>query len=107
MRKKFSMAVTAITFCFFLLVTSGGISAEAQANSGVDSNRKTLSEKSEKGVTGPLTKSHIYWKEDLHLESPQKNLRFKIGGKFLIDGGNIDADDELQRAFADLEYGFL
>jgi phosphate-selective porin OprO/OprP len=103
MRKKISMPVRVITFFLLLLITSGSLGAEAQANSRVDSKLKTLSEKAEKGVTGPLTKYHIYWKEGLHLESPQKNLRFKIGGKFIIDGGNIDADDELQRAFPDLD----
>ena len=55
------------------------------------------------GVEGPITGYHISWKEGFHLVSPKKNLKVKIGGKLIVDGGNIDADNELQRTFPNLD----
>ena len=60
-------------------------------------------EKAKKGGTDPVTGSHFSWDRGFHWESKKKNLTLKIGGKFAVDTGNIEADDELATAFPDLE----
>ncbi len=57
----------------------------------------------EEGVTTPFIGLHIYWKDGLQLDSPDGHLKLKIGGSVMIDGGRINADEELQKAFTDLE----
>jgi phosphate-selective porin OprO/OprP len=62
-----------------------------------------VSEETEKGVSGPVAKTHYYWDEGLQIVSRRENLRLKVGGKLIVDGGTIEANDELERAFPDLE----
>jgi hypothetical protein len=58
------------------------------------------------GVEGPIGHTRYYWDEGLHIVSRHGNLKLKIGGKAIVDGGYIGADEEVQRAFPDLEgYG--
>lgn len=59
-------------------------------------------EEAEAGIRDPLTGFHIYWKDGLHVDSRHKRIRLRFGGKFLLDGGKIDADSDLHRAFTDL-----
>ena len=60
-------------------------------------------EKAKKGGTDPVTGSRLNWDRGFHWESGEKNFTLKIGGKFAVDTGNIEADDELATAFPDLE----
>jgi len=70
----------------------------------MDSYYKTLSEKVEKGVRGPIGDWHYYWKDgSFSIDSREENIKFRINGQILVDGGDIDADDELQNAFSDLD----
>ena len=43
-----------------------------------------------------------YWKQGLIFEHPKKRFKFKRGGKFMMDGGYIDAGSELQAAFPEM-----
>jgi phosphate-selective porin OprO/OprP len=55
------------------------------------------------GVEGPIAQTRYYWDEGFHIVSRHGNLKLRIGGKFIVDGGYIGADGELQMAFPDLE----
>lgn len=77
--------------------------ADSPPSDNIDYMHKALSERVAKGIHDPVTGYHIFWQQRLHVVSPKKNLLLKIGGKFIVDGGNIDADDELARGFPDLE----
>jgi phosphate-selective porin OprO/OprP len=57
----------------------------------------------EEGFTEEYTGFHVYWKNGLNIETRQKNYTLRIGGKLLLDGGDIIADEELQRAFPDFD----
>ena len=46
---------------------------------------------------------HIYWKDRLRLESPEKNLKIQIGGIVQLDSGYIGADGNLREAFPGLQ----
>jgi len=59
----------------------------------------------EKGVEDPLIEWHYYWRDGLHIDSTKKNLKLKLNGRAMLDGGYIGADDDLKRAFPDLEGG--
>jgi phosphate-selective porin OprO and OprP len=55
--------------------------------------------KLEEGVWDPIKGIRYYWQEGLHIDSAQKNIRLKIGGKFMADAGRIDADGTMKNAF--------
>ena len=52
-------------------------------------------EKAEKGKTGKFAGVHYYLKDGLHMDSRNKELGLKLGGKFAVDTGNITADDRI------------
>jgi phosphate-selective porin OprO/OprP len=103
MRPLFRNIAIAAAACFLLLFASGRVHAESPPSDNIDSMHKALSERVAKGIHDPVTGYHIFWQQRLYVASPKKNLLLKIGGKVIVDGGNIDADDELQRAFPDLD----
>lgn len=78
-----------------------------RADPSVSENTKStydhLMEKAKEGVTDPVTGSHLSWDQGFHWESKKGNLTANIGGKLVVDTGNIDADEELDRGFPDLE----
>ncbi|MBW1859873.1 MAG: hypothetical protein JRI70_07315 [Deltaproteobacteria bacterium] len=102
-RSKGFVHVIVFAVCFLILNTSSRVLADSQETEKLDSIYKVYSETLEKGVTGPLIGYHVYWKDGLNIDSREKNLRLKITGKIMVDGGYIDADDELQNAFPDLD----
>ena len=59
------------------------------------------------GYTEQYSGFHIYWNNGLNIETRKKNYTLRIGGKLLLDGGEITSDDELQRAFPDLAGGAI
>jgi len=60
-------------------------------------------EMAEKGIEGPRIGYHIFWSDGLHLNSREKNFRLLFNAAIIADGGTIEADDVLDRAFPDLE----
>ena len=65
-----------------------------------DSESKSVLEQGEKTLFSGL---HVFWKRGIHIESPEGNVRIKIGGQLFVDGGDIEVDDELEAAFPGLE----
>jgi phosphate-selective porin OprO/OprP len=59
--------------------------------------------KLERGIVDPIKGIRYYWEEGLHIDSAKENFRLKIGGKFMVDGGKIDADGTMKNAFPGIE----
>lgn len=82
------------------------VRADAPPIKRTDSFYDEWSGKAKEGKKGRFAGTHYYWDEGFHIVSRRENFRLKIGGKFIVDGGYIDANKELERAFPDLEeYG--
>ena len=80
--------------------------ADSSKPDPIDSYYKALSERVEKGVRGPIGGWRYYWKDGyFSIDSRKENIKFRINGQIIADGGGIDADDELQNAFPDLDGG--
>lgn len=90
---------------FLGFVLSGSL-LTGNVQAGVSSSK---SGDSENGHSSEIQKEknflnlHVFWERGIHLESPERNVRIKIGGQLFVDGGDIEADDELEAAFPDLE----
>ena len=97
--------IAAVAAVFLFLISGNNVRADSSSVDRQGFSFKEIREKAEQGVKDPITGYRISWKEGLHLVSPEEKLKVKIGGKIIVDGGNIDADNELQRAFPDLEGG--
>ena len=103
-QSKFSILVIVFLSWFFILNSGGRSLADSPQTKSMDSYYKTLSESVEKGVRGPIGNWHYYWKDgSFSIDSREENIKFRINGQILVDGGDIDADDELQNAFSDLD----
>lgn len=101
----FSILATVSAVCLIILSAGNHVFAETQQTEGIDSFYKALSEKVEKGTRGPIGGWHYYWKDGyFSIDSRKENIKFRINAQLIADGGNIDADDELQNAFSDLDY---
>ncbi len=95
--------VIVFTVCFLILSAGGLALADSPQTKSMDSMYEALSERVEKGVKGPIGGWHYYWKDGyFSIDSRKENIKFRINGQILVDGGDIDADDELQNAFPDL-----
>jgi phosphate-selective porin OprO and OprP len=103
MRRTFYKFTGVFIVSLIVVISGNNVNAGSSSADSLTSKYQTFNEKAEKGVKDPITGYHISWKEGFRLVSPKKNLKVKIGGKLIVDGGNIDADDELQRAFPDLD----
>jgi phosphate-selective porin OprO/OprP len=88
---------------FLLSVSSIKVHAAPAPSGGFRSTYRDLLEKAKEGTEGPLARTHYYWDEGFHIDTRHENLKLKIGGKIIPQGGYIGADEELQRAFPDLE----
>ncbi|MBW2157103.1 MAG: hypothetical protein JRG87_10725, partial [Deltaproteobacteria bacterium] len=78
--------------------------ADAPQTKSMDSYYKAMSERVETGVRGPIGNWHYYLKDGyFSIDSSKENIKFRINGQIIVDGGDIDADDELQNAFPDLD----
>lgn len=88
---------------FLLSAPGSDVQAGLQPFEGVTSIYEELYGKAKEGVRGPIGHTHYYWDQGLQIVSPHKNFELKIGGGLLFDAGDIDADDDLQRAFPDLD----
>jgi len=98
-----------ICFCIlfaafsFLLIPSSNVKAGYQGPENIDTMWDGWTNITEKGIQDPLIRWHYYWKDGLRIDSPEKNFTLRTNLSIMVDGGDIGADDELQRAFPDLE----
>jgi phosphate-selective porin OprO/OprP len=103
-QSNYFILVIVCASCFFILNSRGRALADSPQTKSMDSMYEALSERVEKGVRGPIGDWHYYRKDgSFHIDSHKENIKFEINGQILIDGGDIDADDELQNAFSDLD----
>ena len=89
--------------CFFLVVFVNSTMAQTQLPEVLGSEYDELKKIAENGVKGPIGHWHYYWKDGFRLDSREKNLGMKFNLSIMGDGGYINADDDLNRAFPDLE----
>lgn len=104
-RSNYSIPLVVFAACFFIISSCGQLLAGDPQNKGLDSYYRALSERVAKGVSGPIGDWHYYYDDGFRIDSRKKNIQLKINGQILIDGGYIDADNELQTAFPDLDGG--
>ena len=105
-QSNYSILVVVLAVCFLTLIAASKVLADSQKTESMDSFYKALSERVETGVRGPIGDWHYYWKDGhFSIDSRKENIKFRINGQILVDGGDIDADDELQNAFPDLDGG--
>jgi len=91
---------------FLLSAPNPDLQAGSASLESIDSTYEEALEETKEGMEVPVTGTRYYWDEGLHIVTRHENFRLKIGGKFILDGGYIDADKELETAFTDLEgYG--
>ena len=90
----------AVALIIIFLSLCGTALGEVATAVDTHSESKSVSELEEKTLLPGL---HVFWERGIHIESPERNVRIKIGGQLFVDGGDIEADDELEAAFPDLE----
>ena len=88
---------------FFLFVFHGVARPDSEWPENISTMWDEWTETAEKGAEDPLIGWHYYWRDGFHIESAKKNLKIRFNGRVLLDGGYIGADNELKRAFPDLE----
>lgn len=87
------------------LLPDSGLRAEADSPPPDmdESEYWKIMRKVEEGIHGPVADWHYYWKEGLRIDSPQRNFTIKINLSVFVDGGKISADNEVDRAFPELD----
>ncbi len=86
-----------------LLVSSSNVQADSRSSEKFWSIYDERLGITEEGVKGPVGDWHYYWKDGFRIDSPEKNFTLRTNLSIMVDGGYIGADDELERAFPDLE----
>ncbi len=105
MRKIFLPCWFTVFLVSLLLPGTPAFSAEAQSppEPKEEGGIKEWWKKVERGVVDPITGTRYSWKEGLLIDGPQDNFKLKVGGKFMVDVGKIDADGTLRTAFPGIE----
>jgi len=102
--RSISIALGVLSAAFsLLLVSSSNIQAASPSPEKFASIYDEGMGIAEEGVRGPVGDWHYYWKDGFHIDSPEKNFTLRTNLSIMVDGGYIGADDELKRAFPDLE----
>ena len=104
LQRAINLAFGCVILCISLLPPlNNPVQADSPTFSNTESWYDRLSKKAEEGHREKLTGSHLYWKDGIHWDSEKMKFTIKVGGKFAVDTGNIDADEELDAAFPSLE----
>ncbi len=109
MKTSFFLIIPFLIFCFFIdrpPVNADWINLSGAVNAGIagaGSVYDKFMDRAQEGVRGPIGKWHYYWKDGFRIDGSNKNLTFKANLSIMIDGGYIGADEELEKAFPDLE----
>jgi phosphate-selective porin OprO/OprP len=97
------LVVMDFSICLILIFTFSVCCSTLWADSSASSSTDyKLKEKAQEGKEGKLG-FHYYWDDGFRIDSPGKKLRVKMNLLINVDAGNIDADDDLDDAFPDLE----
>jgi phosphate-selective porin OprO/OprP len=99
-KRNTRLGITLMFLCFLLLF-AGPLPAETPASEPDLPFEEMFRKELEKGFKGPIG-FHYYIKDGFRTESPEGNLKLKIGGEARLDGGYIGANDTLKSAFTDL-----
>lgn len=100
----FPIVVAVFAVCFIIFSPGSNVFADTQQSESIDSYYKALSERVGQGIKGPIGGWQYYWKDGyFSIDSRKKNIKLRINGQIIVDGGNIDADHELQTAFPGLD----
>lgn len=95
--------IIAWSICFLALLAVGEALADSHQAISLGSIYRAPPPNAEEGVRGPIG-WHWYWEDGyLGIDNPRENIKFRINGQVIADAGNIDANEELQSAFPDLE----
>ena len=103
LRSILSICPSLLAAVFLVLISSNTVKAGSQPPAGPVSKYDESMEKAEEEVRGPVKGWQRYWKDGLRIDSPENNFRIKINLSVMVDGGYIEADDELQGAFPNLD----
>jgi len=91
-----------LVFVFSLSAFGSTVWADASTSSEGGPTFYSLWEKAQKGKKGKLG-YHYYWDDGFRIDSPKKKLRIKMNLLINVDAGYIDAEEDLDEAFSDLE----
>ena len=80
---------------FLFSVSGNQVKADSSLFLSAGPESSEFLEKTLKGLNGNIPGFHVYWKNGLHLDGRYEKLKFRIGGSIMLDGGNIDAGDDL------------
>jgi len=88
-----------------LILCPPSFSAQAQPalETSEESGIREWWKKLERGVVDPITGMRYSWKEGLLIDGPKENFKLKVGGKFMVDAGKIDADGAMRSGFPGME----
>ena len=111
MTSNLMMRMQSLFFCFcaffaafsLLLASRSNVQADCRSLEKFASVYDEWLGITEEGVRGPVGDWHYYWKDGFRIDSPEKNFTLRTNLSIMVDGGYIGADDELKRAFPDLE----
>lgn len=100
--------LVAVLFLFLLLCGNAtGASSESKeaeaASEEAHSAYGELHERAEEGVWDPVTGFHFNWDNGINITGRYGHFKFVISGAIMVDGGRIDADDDLESAFPGLD----
>ena len=90
-----------LLFLFFLL-NPAALAASPPSETD-ESDTWAYRKVAEEGITVPVSHWHIFYKDGLHIESARNYFRIKVNALVMADGGYIGTDNELMRAFPELE----
>ena len=98
--RHFSIFLSAVLFLFvFTHIATAETHPDEILGSGYEALQKSVQE----GITGPVAHWHYYWRDGFQIDSRKKNIRMKFNLTVMGDGGYIGIDDDLEKAFPDLE----
>ena len=103
-RKSFPRYHTAVLLVLVIVLTALGSTVRADSSTSSEGGPAfySLWEKAQKGKTGKLG-YHYYWDDGFRIDSPGEKLRIKMNLLINLDAGYIDAENDLDEAFSDLE----
>jgi phosphate-selective porin OprO and OprP len=97
---KIMRILTLLSLAAVALLSAGAALGESVTYVNSDPESKSSLLQEEKTFLPGL---HVFWKRGIHIDSPERNVRIKIGGQLFVDGGDIEADGGLEAAFRDLD----